>query len=74
MFVIIAVFQAMGQGVQPFVLSLLNKGTLDIALFFVIRMLFGPEQILWATPIVSAIALAIGAMSILDFFRKHELK
>lgn len=74
LFVIIAVFQAMGQGVQPFVLSLLNKGTLDIALFFVIRMLFGPEQILWATPIVSAIALAIGAMSILDFFRKHELK
>lgn len=74
LFVIIAVFQAMGQGVQPFVLSLLNKGTLDIALFFVIRRLFGPEQILWATPIVSAIALAIGAMSILDFFRKHELK
>lgn len=74
LFVIIAVFQAMGQGVQSFVLSLLNKGTLDIALFFVIRMLFGLEQVLWATPIVSAIALAIGAMSILDFFRKHELK
>lgn len=74
LFVIIAVFQAMGQGVQPFVLSLLNKGTLDIALFFVIRRLFGPEQILWATPIVSAIALAIGVVSILDFFGKHELK
>lgn len=34
LFVIIAVFQAVGQSAKPFLLSLLHKGSLDIVLFF----------------------------------------
>jgi len=44
LFVIIAVFQAAGQSIKPFCLSLLHKGSLDIVLFFVIREVFGLEQ------------------------------
>lgn len=48
-FVIIAVFQAEGRGVEPFLLSVLHKGSLDIILLFVLRQMMGTEHILWAT-------------------------
>ena len=70
LFVIIAVFQAVGQSVKPFLLSLLNKGSLDIVLFFVIRSLWGAEYILWAAPTMSVIALLAGFILIFRFFRK----
>lgn len=73
LFVVIAVFQAVGQSIRPFILSLLNKGVLDIALFFVIRRVFGLERILWAAPVVSAIALLAGIISILRFFRMEQM-
>ena len=69
LFVIIAVFQAVGQSVKPFLLSLLHKGSLDIVLFFVIRQLFGLDSILWASPIMAAVALAAGLILIANFFR-----
>lgn len=70
LFVIIAIFQAVGQSVWPFVLSLLNKGTLDILLFFLIRSVFGDRYILWATPIMAAVALFAGMISILRFIKR----
>lgn len=70
LFVIIAVFQAVGEGVKPFALSLLHKGSLDIVLFFVIRALFGLEYILWASPAMAAVALSTGIVLILRLFRK----
>lgn len=60
LFVIIAVFQAVGQSIKPFLLSLLYKGSLDIVLFFVIRKCFGLEYILWASPIMAAVTLLAG--------------
>lgn len=60
LFVIIAVFQAVGQSIKPFLLSLLHKGSLDIVLFFVIRKCFRLEYILWASPIMAAVALLAG--------------
>lgn len=69
LFVIIAVFQAVGEGAKPFVLSLLHKGSLDIVLFFVIRNAFGLEYILWASPIMAAVALAAGIGLILRWFK-----
>lgn len=59
LFVIITVFQAVGDSVKPFVLSLLHKGSLDVVLFFVIRAWFGVEQILWSSVIMDAIALVV---------------
>ncbi|MEE0858904.1 MAG: hypothetical protein U0M12_05510 [Acutalibacteraceae bacterium] len=70
LFVIIAVFQAVGQSVKPFLLSLLNKGSLDIVLFFVIRSLWGAKYILWASPTMSVIALFVGLILIFHFFHK----
>lgn len=70
LFVIIAVFQAVGEGIKPFVLSLINKGSLDIVLFFVIRKMFGLEYILWATPIMSAVALTVGIVLIRRMFQE----
>lgn len=77
LFVIIAVFQAAGQSIKPFCLSLLHKGSLDIVLFFVIRELFGLEHILWASPVMAAIALILALVLIGQFFQtesaKHQL-
>ncbi len=69
LFVIIAVFQAVGQSVKPFLLSLLHKGSLDIVLFFVIREKFGLEYILWASPVMAAAALAVGIVLVIRLFR-----
>ncbi len=74
LFVIIAVFQAIGEGIRPFVLSLLHKGSFDIALFFIIRKIFGLDYILWATPIMSSIALIVGAVMILRLFKRLNTK
>lgn len=67
LFVIIALFQALGEGTKPFLLSLLHKGSLDIVLFFMIRKVFGLEYILWATPFMAAIALFAGIVFVLRF-------
>ena len=74
LFVIIAVFQAVGQSVKPFLLSLLHKGSLDIVLFFVIRELFGLEYILWASPIMAAVALLAALVLVARLFRALHLQ
>lgn len=74
LFVIIAVFQAVGQSVKPFLLSLLHKGSLDIVLFFMIRELFGLEYILWASPIMAAVALTMGLILVARLFRALHLQ
>lgn len=70
LFVIIAVFQAVGQSKKPFLLSLLHKGSFDIPLFFVIRQLFGTEYILWASPIMAFIALTIAGIMLWKWLRE----
>lgn len=59
-FIIIAVFQAMGRGLWPFILSVLHKGSLDILLLFVIRETLGTERLVWAAPISELTALMVG--------------
>lgn len=71
LFVIIAVFQAVGQSNKPFLLSLLHKGSLDIVLFFVIRQLFGTEYILWASPIIAFIALTTAGIMLWKWLHKY---
>ena len=74
LFVIIAVFQAAGQSVKPFLLSLLNKGSLDIVLFFVIRHFWGSEYILWAAPLMSVVALLVGILLAVRFFGTLQMQ
>lgn len=74
LFVIIAVFQAVGQGAKPFFLSLLHKGSIDIALFFIVRRIFGLEYILWVSPVMAAVALSVGTVLILRLFKKLHMQ
>lgn len=50
---------------------MLHKGFLDIVLFFVIRKLFGLEYILWASPVMAAIALMAGIIMVNEV--KHAM-
>ncbi len=74
LFVIIAVFQALGEGLKPFLLSLIHKGSFDIALFFTIRKVFGLEYILWSTPVMALIALLVGVILIIHLFKRMPLE
>jgi len=69
-FIIIALFQAAGQSVTPFLLSILHKGTLDIILMFVIRSVFPLKTILWATPISEIFTLCLTIVLVIMFASK----
>lgn len=71
-FVIIAVFQAVGKSIEPFVLSVLHKGSVDILLLFLFRRLFGLENILWATPVMESIALLVALLLLFKLLRNRE--
>lgn len=71
-FLIIAVFQAAGRGIEPFFLSILHKGSLDIALLFLIRRLSGAEALVWAAPISEVAALAVGFIMLLFFWKNQK--
>lgn len=71
-FIIIAAFQAMGRGLEPFILSVLHKGSLDILLLFVIRSFFGVERLVWAAPVSESVALVVGLVMINAVNKKLE--
>ena len=73
-FIIIAVFQAMGCGRQPFILSILHKGSLDIVLLFVIRSIAGTENVLWATLISETVALLAGIGMLAHYNKRNDEK
>lgn len=64
-FMVITVFQATKQRVQPLILSLLRKGSLDIPLMIALNHFIGIRGIAWATPLADWIALVV---SLLLFF------
>ncbi len=66
-FVIIAVFQAVGKGTEPLILSILHKGSVDIVLMFLIWKTIGVSQITWASPVSEALALIVGIIMIIHF-------
>lgn len=65
--------KAVGESVKPFLLSLLHKGSLDIILFFVIRRLWGSEYILWASPVMAAVALLTALILVVRLFHRGGL-
>lgn len=72
-FVIIAVFQAVGRGTEPLILSILHKGTIDIMLMFLIIKALGASQIIWASPVSEALALIVGIIMIIRFSKKNVI-
>ena len=56
---VITVFQAIGRKIQPFLLSLLRKGSLDVVFMLIINGAVGVSGIAWATPFADWIAFVI---------------
>lgn len=69
-FMIITVFQATKQKVQPLILSLLRKGSLDIPLMLVLNSAVGIKGIAWATPLADWLALTVSLLFFLPYINK----
>ena len=69
-FLIITVFQATKQRVQPLVLSMLRKGTLDIPLMIAFHHWAGIRGIAWATPLADWLALLVSLALFLPYIGK----
>ena len=69
-FMIITVFQATKQKVQPLILSLLRKGSLDIPLMIFLNYFVGIKGIAWATPLADWLALIVSLLLFLPYINK----
>lgn len=69
-FMIITVFQATKQKVQPLILSLLRKGSLDIPLMIVLNHFIGINGVAWATPLADWFALIVSLLLFLPYINK----
>lgn len=69
-FMIITVFQATKQRIQPLVLSLLRKGSLDIPLMIILNHSFGVRGIAWAAPLADWTALIVSVLLFIPFHHK----
>ena len=56
---VITVFQAIGRKIQPFLLSLLRKVSLDVVFMLILNGAVGVSGIAWATPFADWIAFVI---------------
>ena len=58
-FFVITLFQATGKRIPPIILSLLRKGSLDVAFMIALNRVIGINGIAWATPFADWLALLI---------------
>lgn len=68
-FMIITIFQAVGQRGKPLILSLLRKGSIDVVLMVIFDHIFGISGIAWATPAADGAAFIISLMLIIPFLK-----
>lgn len=69
-FMIITVFQATKRKVQPLLLSLLRKGSLDIPLMIALNYFIGIKGVAWATPLADWLALIVSLLLFLPYINK----
>ena len=69
-FMVITVFQAIGKKVQPLLLSLLRKGSIDILFMVILNRTMGIMGIAWATPIADMTAFIISMALIIPYIKK----
>ena len=72
-FFVITVFQSTGKKIQPIVLSLMRKGTVDVPLMFLFNRLMGISGIAWATPVADMIALAVSGILAIPYLKKLNM-
>ncbi len=73
-FMIISIFQATGRKTQPFILSFLRKGSLDIAMMIPLSHAFGLDGIAWATPAADWTALAVAILLLIHFRKRNRIE
>ena len=73
-FMVITVFQATGQKLQPTILSLLRKGGLDVPFMFLMNALLGVGGVAWATPIADLLAMLIALALFLPYWRGLSIR
>ncbi len=73
-FMIITVFQAIKQKVQPLLLSLLRKGSLDIPLMLTLNYFIGINGIAWATPLADWLALIVSLLLFVPYINKIKMQ
>lgn len=69
-FMIITVFQAVGKKTQPFVLSFLRKGSIDVVLMLLLNSIIGLSGIAYATPLADFTAFVISTLTALPYLIK----
>ena len=67
---IMTVFQATGQKLQPLILSFLRKGGLDIPFMYMMNALVGLDGIPWATPMSDFIAMMTAVVMFIPYWKK----
>lgn len=72
-FFVITVFQATGKKIQPIILSLLRKGTVDVPLMFLFDHLMGISGIAWATPAADMVALVVSGALVIPYLKKLRM-
>lgn len=73
-FFVITIFQATGKKIQPIVLSMLRKGTVDVPLMFLFDRLIGISGIAWATPVADGIALIVSCAMAIPYLKKLRMQ
>lgn len=66
----LTIFQATGKKLQPLLLSMLRKGTLDIPLMLCFNARFGIQGVAWATPLSDLLALCVAAALVLPYLKR----
>ena len=67
----ITAFQGVGQKRQPYLISLLRKGTIDVAMMLILtRTRLGMFGIVWATPIAETCTVITALTLLVRYFRK----
>lgn len=66
------VFQATGNKISSFILSILRKGVLDIPLMFILKDLIGEIGVLWATPIAEVLSVFVALGLLFAFLEKFK--
>lgn len=69
-FLAITIFQATGKKLQPLILSMLRKGSLDIPLMLFFNKVIGISGIAWATPVADALALVVSLALTIPYLKK----
>ena len=69
-FVVIAVLEAVGESREPFIISILHKGSVDIILMLLINAFWNAKYVTWASPVMDMVTLLIAGFFLLKIIKK----